>query len=457
VTARILVIDDEKLIVWSLQKELEKEGYEVYGVQTAKDGMSLLEDLRPDLVFLDIRLPDKSGLELLKEIKEKDKDILVIMVTAFGGVESAVYAIKAGAYDYIEKPFDFEAVKLTTRRALETARLKTEVQQLRKKEKGIYTFENIVTCSPKMQEVLSLASKFAVADSSTVLIQGESGTGKDLLAKVIHYESSRKSGPFIEINCSSLPETLIESELFGYEKGAFTDAKQAKKGLFEIADGGTVYMDEIGDVPPAIQVKLLRVMEEKSFKHIGGSKSIHVDVRIIAATNRDLEKEVKEGNFREDLYYRLKVLPLYVPPLRERKEDILPLTEYFVSQLNRELRKNINYVSQDVKDLMLLYHWPGNVRELKNVVERMMILAESDTLLPELLPEEIRKPKKEEVSEGMRRFYVTVPEEGISLEEVERELIRQALLTARGNQSKAARLLKISRDTLRYRIQKLGL
>ena len=456
-TARILVIDDEKLIVWSLQKELEKEGYEVYGVQTAKDGMSLLEDLRPDLVFLDIRLPDKSGLELLKEIKEKDKDILVIMVTAFGGVESAVYAIKAGAYDYIEKPFDFEAVKLTTRRALETARLKTEVQQLRKKEKGIYTFENIVTCSPKMQEVLSLASKFAVADSSTVLIQGESGTGKDLLAKVIHYESSRKSGPFIEINCSSLPETLIESELFGYEKGAFTDAKQAKKGLFEIADGGTVYMDEIGDVPPAIQVKLLRVMEEKSFKHIGGSKSIHVDVRIIAATNRDLEKEVKEGNFREDLYYRLKVLPLYVPPLRERKEDILPLTEYFVSQLNRELRKNINYVSQDVKDLMLLYHWPGNVRELKNVVERMMILAESDTLLPELLPEEIRKPKKEEVSEGMRRFYVTVPEEGISLEEVERELIRQALLTARGNQSKAARLLKISRDTLRYRIQKLGL
>jgi len=457
VTERILVIDDEKLIVWSLQKELEKEGYEVYGVQTAKDGMSLLEDLRPDLVFLDIRLPDKSGLELLKEIKEKDKDILVIMVTAFGGVESAVYAIKAGAYDYIEKPFDFEAVKLTTRRALETARLKTEVQQLRKKEKGIYTFENIVTCSPKMQEVLSLASKFAVADSSTVLIQGESGTGKDLLAKVIHYESSRKSGPFIEINCSSLPETLIESELFGYEKGAFTDAKQAKKGLFEIADGGTVYMDEIGDVPPAIQVKLLRVMEEKSFKHIGGSKSIHVDVRIIAATNRDLEKEVKEGNFREDLYYRLKVLPLYVPPLRERKEDILPLTEYFVSQLNRELRKNINYVSQDVKDLMLLYHWPGNVRELKNVVERMMILAESDTLLPELLPEEIRKPKKEEVSEGMRRFYVTVPEEGISLEEVERELIRQALLTARGNQSKAARLLKISRDTLRYRIQKLGL
>lgn len=456
-TERILVIDDEKLIVWSLQKELEKEGYEVYGVQTAKDGMSLLEDLRPDLVFLDIRLPDKSGLELLKEIKEKDKDILVIMVTAFGGVESAVYAIKAGAYDYIEKPFDFEAVKLTTRRALETARLKTEVQQLRKKEKGIYTFENIVTCSPKMQEVLSLASKFAVADSSTVLIQGESGTGKDLLAKVIHYESSRKSGPFIEINCSSLPETLIESELFGYEKGAFTDAKQAKKGLFEIADGGTVYMDEIGDVPPAIQVKLLRVMEEKSFKHIGGSKSIHVDVRIIAATNRDLEKEVKEGNFREDLYYRLKVLPLYVPPLRERKEDILPLTEYFVSQLNRELRKNINYVSQDVKDLMLLYHWPGNVRELKNVVERMMILAESDTLLPELLPEEIRKPKKEEVSEGMRRFYVTVPEEGISLEEVERELIRQALLTARGNQSKAARLLKISRDTLRYRIQKLGL
>lgn len=458
---KLLVIDDEKLICWSLKKEFEKGGFEVLTAYTAAEGIDCFKHNNPDIVFLDVKLPDRNGLEVLKDIKQINREAIVIIITAFGGVENAVSAIKAGAYDYIEKPFEFEAIKITVNRALETVRLKNEVRELRKKDSGKYSFDNFITRSDNVMEVLFLAKKVAATNDSTVLIQGESGTGKDLLAKIIHYESSRAAKPFIEISCTALPETLIESELFGFEKGAFTDAKSAKKGLFEMAEGGTVYMDEIGDVKPSTQVKLLRVLEEKTFKHIGGSKDISIDVRIIAATNRKLEQEVEKGNFREDLFYRLKVLPVYIPPLRERKDDIVPIAWSIINQLNREFKKDINYLSKEAEETLLQYHWPGNVRELRNVIEHVMILSDIDTILPDHLPQEIKKPhaiNKAPNGDAMeRRFCITVPEEGIDLAEVEKEFIKQAIYTAGGNQTKAAKLLKITRDVLRYRMQKLNI
>jgi two-component system response regulator AtoC len=459
---KLLVVDDEHLICWSLKTEFEKVGFDVLTAGTASEGINCFKENDPDIVFLDVKLPDKSGFEVLKEIKQINKDALIIIITAFGGVESAVSAIKAGAYDYIEKPFELESVKITVNRALETVRLKNEVRELRKKGNRAYSFDRFHTRSVNMLEVLSLAKKVAVTDCSTVLIQGESGTGKDLLAKIIHYESSRAPKPFLEISCTALPETLIESELFGFEKGAFTDAKNAKKGLFETAEGGTVFMDEIGDVKLPTQVKLLRVLEEKTFKHIGGSKDISMDVRIIAATNRNLEQEVEKGNFRHDLFYRLKVLPIYIPPLRERKSDIIPIAWSIIGQLNGEFKKDINYLSKEAEELLVQYHWPGNVRELRNVIERVMILSDADTILPDHLPLEIRKPTANNITlqsgdATERRFCITIPDEGIDLAGVEKEFIRQALNTTNGNQAKAARLLKITRDVLRYRMQKFGI
>lgn len=459
--AKLLVVDDEELIRWSLRKEFGKEGFDVLTASTANEGIDCYKNNHPDIVLLDVKLPDMNGFEVLKALKQINSDVIVIIITAFGGVESAVSAIKAGAYDYIEKPFEFQSVKITMNRALETVRLKKEVVELKKKESGGYSFDRFITRSPSMLEILSLAKKVASTDCSTVLIQGESGTGKDLLAKIIHCESSRALNPFIEISCTALPETLIESELFGFEKGAFTDAKNAKKGLFEIAEGGTVYLDEIGDVKPSMQVKLLRVLEEKTFKHIGGSKDISLDVRIIAATNRKLEAEVEKGNFRQDLFYRLKVLPVNIPPLRERKDDIIPIAWSIISQLNIEFKKDIRHLSKEAEELLVKYHWPGNVRELRNVIERIMILSEADTILPDHLPLEIKKPPANHAeinddNEMEKRFCITIPKEGLDLAEVEKSYIKQALNTANGNQTKAARLLNISRDTLRYRMQKLG-
>ncbi len=461
-TDKLLIIDDETLICWSFKKEFEKEGFEVLTATTGLEGISLYREARPDIVFLDVKLPDKSGMEVLKDIKAINGDAIVIIITAFGGIESAVKAIKEGAYDYIEKPFEFDAIKITINRALETVRLKKEVGELRKERGGRYSFKSLITQSANMQEILELARKIAASDNTTLLLQGESGTGKDLLAKIIHYESGRAAKPFMEISCTALPETLIESELFGFEKGAFTDAKQSKKGLFELAEGGTVYLDEIGDVKLSTQVKLLRVLEERSFKHIGGDRDINVDVRIIAATNKNLEKEVELGNFREDLFYRLKVIPIHLPPLRERKDDIIPLTMYIIGQLNREFKKNIAFLSPEAEELLLRYGWPGNVRELRNIIERVMILSTNDTILPEHLPAELKMQSERaaRAAEGRDRqntFSITIPEGGIGLAEVEKELIKQALDKVSGNQTKAARLLKISRDVLRYRMQKLHL
>lgn len=460
--ATILVIDDENLIRWSIKKEFEKRGFEVRTAHNAAAGMQLFLDNEPDITLLDIKLPDKNGIDVLKEMKKINGEALIILITSFGGVESAVTAIKEGAYDYIEKPFQFEQMEVTIHRALEKFQLKKDIKGLTNREKVAHSFDHIMRTarSNAMKEVLLLARKVAVTDYTTVLLQGESGTGKDLLAKVIHYESARALKPYIEINCTALPDTLIESELFGFEKGSFTDAKQAKKGLFEIADGGTVYVDEIGDVKPATQVKLLHVLEEKKFKHIGGNRDIGVDVRVIAATNRNLEKEVEKGNFRQDLYYRLKVLPIYLPPLRERKEDIIPLANYFIANFTRKLKREIIAISPDAKRIFLQYHWPGNIRELKNLIEHIMILHDTDIITVDHLPEEfIRPAEKSSESLGIpdqQGHGITVSDNGIDLAEIEKEFIKQALVTAKGNKTRAAKLLKITRDALRYRIQKLN-
>lgn len=453
--ARILIVDDEKLIRFTLQKALKKEGFEVIPAEGGEESLKIYKEELPDLVLLDIKLPDMDGMEILKIIKEIDRDALVIMMTGYGAIETAVKAIKLGAYDFVEKPFNMEKLKVIIKKALETVELKREVVHLRSQQKISYSFDNIIGESKSVKKIAELTKKIAKSDATTILLQGESGTGKDLVAKVIHYQSARAEKPFMEINCTALPETLIESELFGYEKGAFTDAKTLKKGLFELADGGTVYLDEIGDTKPSTQVKLLGVIENKTFKRIGGTKDITVDVRVIAATNRNLEEAVKSGSFREDLYYRLKVIPILLPPLREKKEDILLLANHFIKEFNREFRKKVEGIAPMAQKFLTQYPWPGNVRELRNVIERAILLESEDVILAEHLPVEIMiRPAEEKQMEGPS---LKIPQEGLSIEEVEKKLIKQALDITNGNQTKAARLLSLSRDALRYRMQKFGI
>jgi two-component system response regulator AtoC len=452
--AKILVVDDEKLLRWSLEQNLSKEGYSVLTAEKGLDGLTLFKEESPDLILLDIHLPDISGITVLEGIKEINKDAVVIMITAFGDVQTAVKTIKIGAYDFVEKPFNMDKLKILIEKALETCTLRKEVLQFRSQLSSRYGFESIIGQSSPMKKVFELIEKVARSDATTVLLQGESGTGKDLVAKVIHYQSARGEKPFIEINCTALPETLIESELFGYEKGAFTDAKAPKKGLFELADSGTIYLDEIADMKLSTQAKLLKVIENKAFKRVGGIKDIEVDLRIIAATNKILEEEVKSGTFREDLYYRLKVIPIHLPPLRERKEDISLLAKYFIDLFNHEFRKNVLSLSPEAEKIFLEYNWPGNIRELRNVIERAMILENEESILPEHLPIELSA--KEIQVTGYKVVDIRLPSDGIDIEEVEKELIRQALDTTKGNQTKAAKLLNLTRDTLRYRMQKFG-
>ncbi|MDA8170638.1 MAG: sigma-54 dependent transcriptional regulator [Nitrospiraceae bacterium] len=451
---KILVIDDEKLLRWSLEQNLSRDGYQVITVEKGLDGLTIFREESPDITLLDIHLPDISGITVLEGLKEINKDAVVIMITAFGDVQTAVKTIKLGAHDFVEKPFNMDKLKIIIQKALETCSLRKEVSQFRSQLSSRYGFDSIIGQSAPIKRILGLIEKVSRSDATTVLMQGESGTGKDLVAKVIHYQSARMEKPFIEINCTALPENLIESELFGYEKGAFTDARAMKKGLFELADRGTIYLDEIADMKLSTQAKLLKVIENKSFKRVGGIKDIEVDLRIIAATNKGLDEEVKRGNFREDLYYRLKVVPIWLPPLRERTEDILLLARYFIDAFNREFRKNVKGLSKDTEKLFLEYHWPGNVRELKNVIERAMILENEELILPEHLPLELCTDN----CDGSEKTDVDVklPSGGLDIEKVEKELIRQALDTTRGNQTKAAKLLNLSRDTLRYRMQKFG-
>ena len=446
--ATILIVDDEALIRWSLSERLKAEGYDVLEAETGKAALEKLTE-GVDLVLLDYRLPDTDGVTVLRKMKEFDQDILVILLTAYASVETAVEAMKLGAYHFANKPFNLDEVAATVERALETTRLRREVRQFRSNAARPYSLQRIVGASASITALRHLVARVAVTPASTVLLTGESGTGKDLLAKVIHYASDRSSSPFMNITCSALPEQLLESELFGHERGAFTDARTQKKGLLETADGGTVFLDEIGEMTPALQAKLLRFLEEKSFKRVGGASDIHVDVRVIAATNRDLEKEVATHAFRADLFFRLNVLPIAVPPLREHPEDIPLLVEYFIDAFNTEFRKRVLGATPAAYTLLQSYGWPGNVRELRNVIERAMLLSDGDRLDARDFPAMTKA-----VSAGSE---FELPAAGVDLEQLERSLLVQALRRSRGNQTRAGALLGLNRDQIRYRIEKFGL
>jgi DNA-binding NtrC family response regulator len=455
VQGKILVIDDEEFITKSLKQHLEKDGCEVFTAASGEEGLEMFKANAPDIVILDLNMPGMGGIETLKSLKKLSNDVIVIIITAHGDIETAVSAIKLGAYDFVEKPFELDRISVIVRKSLETVHLKREVSFLREEKFDTYSFNNIVGVSSVMNDVITLAKKVAASDANTILIQGESGTGKSLLARAIHYHSSRASEPFVEITCTAIPEALIESELFGHEKGSFTDAKASKKGLFEVASGGTIYLDEIGDIKLSTQAKLLRALEEKTFKRVGGLKDIKVNVRIVATTNKkDLEGAVKDGSFRADLYYRLKVFPVFILPLRERKDDIIPLALHHIQRFNKEFKKNVKSISPDAEKLLLNYPWYGNARELRNVVERICILEDTEVVCPEHLPSEIVEYVDVELEKSAS---IDLPSEGLSLKNVEKELIIKALEKADNNQTKAAKLLGISRDALRYKMQKFKL
>jgi DNA-binding NtrC family response regulator len=458
---QILVVDDEKLIRWSLRKNLADAGYEVVEAEDGQQALEALDRDVVDLMLLDVRMPKKDGLEVLAHMVEHNSEIPVVLMTAFSSVEGAVDAMKRGAFDYLVKPFNHDEVLLVVRKALQSTRLQRELALLRRQQQREFGSENLVGKSAKMREVCALINKIAASAATTVLILGESGTGKDLAAKAIHHSSDRAMKPFVNITCSALPEALLESELMGYEKGAFTDARERKRGLFEVADGGTVFLDEIGDMGIGLQAKLLRFLEEKTFRRVGGATDLQVDVRIVAATNCDIDRAVREGNFREDLYYRLVVIPVEMPTLRERPEDIPLLMMHFIEHFNAEFRKKTRGIDPEALDCCERYGWPGNVRELRNVVERAMILENKEFLEIGDLPPAIRAPSENidgrELATGTGIAGFELPEGGYGLRKMEEQMVLQALKWTDGNQSRAAELLDISRDSLRYKMRKFGL
>jgi two-component system response regulator AtoC len=446
--ATILVVDDEPLIRWSLAERLRADGHTVVEAATGGEALDRVAD-GVDLVLLDYKLPDIDGVTVLRQIKEHDPDILVILLTAYATIETAVEAMKIGAYHFANKPFNLDDISLTVAKALETTQLRREVRQLRASQAQPYAFDRIVGESAVMVELRELLRKVAASPASTVLLTGESGTGKDLAAKVLHYNSGRAHRPFVNITCSAIPETLLESELFGHERGAFTDARQQKRGLFEQADGGTVFLDEIGEMVPALQAKLLRFLEEKAFKRVGGSSDLRVDVRVIAATNRNLEEQVRTGHFREDLFYRLNVLPIVLPALRTHVDDVPALVGFYIDQFNREFRKSVRGTSAETARELRAYGWPGNIREVRNAVERAMLLAEGPWLEPSDFP---AVAARREAAHG-----IALPAGGVDLEQLEKSLVIQALERCAYNQTRAATLLGLNRDQIRYRIEKFGL
>jgi two-component system, NtrC family, response regulator AtoC len=467
---KIMIVDDERLVRWSLRQKCEEWGYHVIEADAGEPALKLAQHESPDLVLLDVRMPDLTGIEVLDQLKKSGDARAVIMITADPQLDDVKAALKLGAYDFVGKPVDFEELRVTIKNALEATSLRAEVQTLRGEVRRDAGYNSVVSVSPKMTELMNFVRKVASSEATTILIQGESGTGKDLIAKAIHYESSRHEKPFVAINCSAIPETLMEAELFGHEKGAFTDAKQMKKGLFEAADGGTLFLDEIGELSPLLQAKLLRVLEDQVIRRVGGIKDMQVDVRVIAASNRDLEKAVRDDQFRQDLYYRLAIIAIFIPPLRDRKEDILPLVDFFIDRYNRRFKKSIRGITDDTRRLILNHNWPGNVRELKNTIERGMILEDEPFLRPVYLPFSVGESGGRTVFERtspadggqtlpngrtLPRLYI--PEGGTSLEEVEHHMVELAMRQANGNQTHAAKLLDISRDALRYKLKKFGL
>ncbi len=434
---KLLIIEDDKIMRVTLTDSLTMKGHEVLATATGADGMTAFGEDEFSLVITDVMLPDMNGLDILDVILKKDPRAVVLIMTAYGTIKDAVEAMKLGAFDYITKPFSLEEFNLVIDRALELRSLREENITLKKNLSECFSFPNIIGDSPEMNNIYELINKVSNIDS-TVLILGESGTGKELVASTIHYQSDRKNGPLIKVNCAALPESLVESELFGVEKGAFTGADRRKPGRFERADKGTIFLDEIGDLPAGVQTKLLRVLEDGSFERLGGTQTIEVDVRVITATNKNLEKEVQEERFREDLFYRLNVIPISIPALRERKEDVSPLIDSFLANYNCTFGKKIS-LSQDVINSLFDYDYPGNVRELKNILERLVVLASTDVVTTDELPEHVSKERKE----------ITA---NVSLAEVaakaEKTHIMKTLKFAKGNKTNTAKLLGISRKTL---------
>lgn len=448
--AKILVVDDEKNMRWALERTLKAQGYEVYQAEDGIKGLQLALELKPDLMILDLKMPGMDGLSVLAELKGKAPEIMVVMITAHGTTSSAVEAMKLGAYDYINKPFDIDELKLVVAKALEVEGLKAKVQRLESEVIRRNSFQNIIGKSQAIQRIFDLIER--VADTSaTVLIQGESGTGKEMVARALHYSSARKNKPFVPVNCAALPESLLESELFGHEKGAFTGAISLRQGRFELADGGTIFLDEIGEINPHVQVKLLRVLQERAFERVGGQQTIKADVRVIAATNKDLAQEMREGRFREDLFYRLNVIPIRMPALRERGEDIPLLVEHFLHKYDSQGRiKSINPAAMKI---LVEYTWPGNIRELENTIERLAIVSPGPVVEHSDIPPELLQKNLTLESKGS----FVLPPEGIELEQLEQNLIKQALDLAQGNKTKAAKLLGLTRHTLLYRLEKYNL
>ncbi|TAL17866.1 sigma-54-dependent Fis family transcriptional regulator [bacterium] len=450
---RILVVDDDASLRRVLEYNLAEEGYEVTAAGSGEEALSFLARERFDLVVTDIKMPGMDGMDLLRRVKEGSPDTQVVMITAFGTIEMAVEAMKAGAFEYVTKPFNRDELKLTVKKALRYRTLETENLRLKKEVSRKFGFENLVGDSPRMQEVFRLVEKVADSDVS-VLITGESGTGKELVAKAIHYRSRRSEKPFVAINCAAIPRELLESELFGYRKGAFTGAVRDKKGKFEDAGGGTLFLDEIGELPVELQPKLLRAVQEREITPVGGNAPVRFDARIISATNRDLEAEIAKGRFREDLYYRLAVVPVRLPSLRERPEDIPLLVRHFLEKLGGGARISI---APEALEALKNHYWKGNVRELENTLERLVILRESDRIRLEDLPEGIRDGGARVQTGGKGGFTFVLPPGGISLEEAEKALIIEALERNNWNQTKAAQFLRIPRHILLYRMEKFAI
>lgn len=453
-SARILIVEDEEKLRRVLAIQLESNGYEVECAGSAEDAVRMSERAR--LVLTDLRLPGMDGMELLERLRRQNERLPVIVMTAFGSVEIAVEAMKKGAADFLPKPFSMDHLMTVVRKALEVQTLREENLRLREELGVRYAFPNIIGRGARMQEILAAVERVAPT-RTTVLLCGESGVGKDLIARAIHHHSPRAAQPFVKINCTAIPENLMESELFGYEKGAFTGASSNKPGKFELADQGTVFLDEIGDVPPQVQVKLLRILQEREFERLGSNKTRQIDVRVVAATNVDLRRAIEEGNFREDLYYRLNVFPITIPPLRERREDIAFLAEHFLDRFAKQQNRPPLTLSPGAQQKLVAYDWPGNVRELENVIERALVMA-SGTVLNE---DAIR------LDHAPRRATATIADaepsnggflpNGTTLEDHERQLIREAMRRANGNKSQAARLLGLTRNALRYRLSQMGL